>query len=297
MSEHGLTTENFLLTLPPALAADETMQALAEGLARVLAGRLEELEQAAVYPHIDRLEGPLLDILARDFKVDWWDSDWDREEKRRTLATSWQVHKTLGTKAAVEKAASAVYPNTRVLEWFQYGGEPYRFKLDVGLGEFEWDRERHRRLMRQLACYKNLRSHLEAVEYHVPPVVLENHSALFFSALLVTLAQRTKPGGVERERLVLPYGVRTGQVGRLASFILRAHGENRQGFSVGGFYRAQGHNRQRFGFQKIGAAVRAVTVQGVGASLTTSNTGWRFNGKQRFNGRKKFNGGIKRSVL
>ncbi len=63
--------------------------------------------------------------------MDWWDSDYSTEEKRRTLAASWQVHKTLGTRAAVEKAASAVYPNTKVQEWFEYGGEPYRFKLDV----------------------------------------------------------------------------------------------------------------------------------------------------------------------
>lgn len=57
----------------------------------------------------------------------------------------------------------------------------------MGLGESEWDRERHRRLMRQLACYKNLRSHMEAVEYHVPPAALENRQGLWFCRLIVRL--------------------------------------------------------------------------------------------------------------
>ena len=81
MSEHGLTTENFLLTLPPALAADETMQALAEGLARVLAGRLEELgfsvlpsQTNFVFAKSGKISGGALDrgLKERGVLVRWW---------------------------------------------------------------------------------------------------------------------------------------------------------------------------------------------------------------------------------
>ena len=63
--------------------------------------------------------------------MDWWDPEYSLEEKRRTLKTSWKVHKTLGTKAAVELALSAVYPGTEVEEWFEYGGEPHHFRVFV----------------------------------------------------------------------------------------------------------------------------------------------------------------------
>ncbi|NCE66053.1 phage tail protein I, partial [Pseudoflavonifractor sp. 524-17] len=59
--------------------------ALAQAIAELLARRKEEIDRLLIYPAIDRLDEPLLDILARDFKVDWWDADYSVEEKRRTL--------------------------------------------------------------------------------------------------------------------------------------------------------------------------------------------------------------------
>ena len=133
MNKHGLTKENLVVTLPPALRTDPSVVALAEALSELLAARPAEIERLRIYPAIDTLEEPLLDILARDFKVDWWDPEYSLEEKRRTLKDSWRVHRLLGTRAAVETAISAIYPHTQVLEWFEYGGEPYHFKMRVNI--------------------------------------------------------------------------------------------------------------------------------------------------------------------
>lgn len=165
MSEHGLTKENLLAALPMALREDSSVAALAEAAAEELAKRPEEIDRLRIYPAIDRLEEPLLDILAQDFKLDWWDADYSLEEKRRTLKDSWRVHKTLGTKAAVETAISAIYPDTKVLEWFEYGGEPYHFKLMIDSEYEKVDPEKHRRVLEKVAYYKNLRSHMDEVEY------------------------------------------------------------------------------------------------------------------------------------
>ena len=122
---HGFTKENLLRSLPPGLANDPRMVALAEAIAGLLVQQKEETGRLSIYPQIGKLDEALLDILAHDFKVDWWDSDYTLTEKRRTLQTSWQVHKTLGTKAAVQKAITAIFPNTTIEEWFEYGGQPY----------------------------------------------------------------------------------------------------------------------------------------------------------------------------
>ncbi len=202
-----------------------------------------------------------------------------------------------GVKGAVEKAASAVYPNTKVQEWFEYGGEPYRFKLGVGLGEFEWDRERHKRLMWGLGYYKNLRSHLEAVEYHVPPVEVENRQAFCFTALSLLAGLGNRPGELGVGRLLLPYQARTGTAAALSGLVVSACQPERQSFSAGGFYRAREPNLQKLVFQKINIMSKIITQETVGASVTQSNTEWRFNSQHKFNGQKKFNGGIKRSEL
>lgn len=71
----------------------------------------------------------------------------------------------MGTKAAVERAISAIYPNTQVLEWFEYGGEPYHFKLHIDISKESGDKDKPLRVLERVNFYKNLRSHLDVVEY------------------------------------------------------------------------------------------------------------------------------------
>ena len=168
MNSHGLTRENLVATLPPALQKDPSAVALAEAMADLLARRPEEIEQLRIYPVIDRLDERLLDILAYDFKVDWWDPDYSTAEKRRTLKDSWRVHKLLGTKAAVETAIRAVYPNAEVKEWFQYeGGKPYHFKLNIDLTGEASDAARPYRVLERVNFYKSLRSHMEEIVFTI----------------------------------------------------------------------------------------------------------------------------------
>lgn len=170
-SRYGVTKDNLLASLPVALRQDKSMLALADSLADMLAARPEEISRTLIYPRIDQLDEGLLDILAYDFKVDWWDADYSLDEKRRTLKSSWSVHKTLGTKAAVETALRAVYENAKVVEWFEYGGEPYHFRLDLDVRDGSFDPIKHRQVMQRVAFYKNLRSWLDAVAYEMPVIV------------------------------------------------------------------------------------------------------------------------------
>lgn len=166
---HGLTAENILSTFPAALQRDQSAGALANITARLLARRPAEIGRLRIYPAIDCLDERLLDILAYDFKVDWWDTGYLLEEKRRTLKDSWRVHKLLGTKAAVETAIRAIYPLTQVEEWFEYGGEPYHFRLNIDITSDSGDRVRQRRVLERLDFYKSLRSHNDGVRYFLMP--------------------------------------------------------------------------------------------------------------------------------
>lgn len=177
---HGLTAENLLTAFPIALQGDQSAAALANVTARLLARRPEEIDRLLIYPAIDQLDEKLLDILAYDFKVDWWDADYSLEEKRRTLANSWQVHKLLGTKAAVETAIRAIYPRATVKEWFEYGGKPYSFRIYLDMTGEVWSEERPRRILERVEFYKSLRSHLDGLEFTtvLPPCTLYTGVAL-----------------------------------------------------------------------------------------------------------------------
>lgn len=169
MNSRGITKENLLLIIPPALKQDPSIMALAAANAEVLADRLKEIDRARLIPNIDGLDETVLDILARDFKVDWWDPQYSIDEKRRTLKGSWRVHKILGTKAAVETAIRAIYPLTTVEEWFEYGGDPYHFRLNIDITSDSGDRVRQKRVLERLNFYKSLRSHNDGVRYFLYP--------------------------------------------------------------------------------------------------------------------------------
>lgn len=184
MNDHGLTRENLIASLPPALQKDPSAVALAGAMADVLSRRVGEIDRVRLYPEIDRLDEPVLDTLARDFKVDWWDNDYSQDEKRRTLKDSWKVHKLLGTKAAVELGLRAVYPNSSAEPWFAYEegpGKPYHFRLRVDLSSGTPDESKPARVMERLQFYKSLRDHLDEIRYTIEakhPAVLGLNAAL-----------------------------------------------------------------------------------------------------------------------
>ena len=166
MSKYGPTKENMLLALPHVLRQDPNMLALADSIATVLSAQWDEIDLLRIYQRIDELDEDLLDILAYDFKVDWWDYNYSLDVKRQTLKDNWRVHRMLGTRAALELALSAIYPGARAEEWFEYGGTPYCFRLYIDASDADIGDAKHRRVLDRVNYWKNLRSHLEGIEYH-----------------------------------------------------------------------------------------------------------------------------------
>lgn len=52
------------------------------------------------------------------------------EEKKRLVKEAIKLHRRKGTKYAVEHAIQLIFPNATVSEWFEYGGNPYYFKVN-----------------------------------------------------------------------------------------------------------------------------------------------------------------------
>ena len=157
-------------TLPPALKQDKTMQALA----RVIAGELQENARLIcnniIYARIDELPEKLLDILAYDLHIDWYDYDYPVEVKRDLIKTSVKVHKKLGTVYAVETALGALHPRSEIEEWFDYGGEPFYFRivLDVSQSRVRADSSK---IIRTVKMYKRLTAHIEGLYYQCGVVI------------------------------------------------------------------------------------------------------------------------------
>lgn len=167
MNENDLHSVDFTRSLPPVLQNDETMLALARSIAEQLQATAQQIKKNVIYARIDELDEQILDILAYDLHVDWYDYSYPVEVKRQTIKDSINVHRKLGTKYAVETALGAVYPGTTVKEWFEYGGKPYMFKVIIGATTAGVSAERQAAVLERVRFYKNLRSHLEAISYQI----------------------------------------------------------------------------------------------------------------------------------
>ena len=93
MSNHGLTADNMMQQFPIALQKDPKTVALGQAIAKVMESRQDEIDSLRIYTRIDELPEWLLDILARDFAVDWYDRSYTLEEKRKTIKDSFYVHR------------------------------------------------------------------------------------------------------------------------------------------------------------------------------------------------------------
>ncbi len=141
MSKYSV--QNFMNTLPAPILEDEHLKQLAEVAARVMLKIYDTRWMPAIYAKIDNLPEDVLDILAQDLKVDWYDYNAEIEVKRRTIKDNWHVHKKMGTKSAVETAVSDVWPTSVVEEWFDYSGDPYHFRVALGADQSDPDHPIH----------------------------------------------------------------------------------------------------------------------------------------------------------
>ena len=111
---------DFTRALPQPLKNDETMLSLGRAIAGELQQNIQLARHTLIYPRIDELDDQLLDILAVDLKVDWYDFNGTLEEKRKAVKECIYVHRYKGTKYAVETALKSIYANVVVSEWFEY---------------------------------------------------------------------------------------------------------------------------------------------------------------------------------
>lgn len=165
MNNNDLYSVDFTRSLPPPLKNDPDMLALAQTIAEQLRLTTREIRKNIIYARIDELDEQTLDILAYDLHVDWYDYSYPVEVKRQTIKDSVRVHRELGTKYAVETALGAVFPGAKVQEWFEYGGKPYFFRIAAAVPEAGVTAEQQRRILEKVQFYKNLRSHLDSIEF------------------------------------------------------------------------------------------------------------------------------------
>ena len=159
MANYGL-----LDIVPENLLEDKHIRKITEVIDAALKDIYPETAYPALISRIDELDSDTIDSLAWQWHVDFYDQNLSLNKRRALVKNSIRWHIKKGTKAAVEEMVQTVFESGRVTEWFEYGGEPYHFKIDL-LSAPRIVQEDLEKVVRVINSVKNTRSWLDSLGF------------------------------------------------------------------------------------------------------------------------------------
>ena len=147
----------------PSSIDREPIKALAKTWDDTLA-ELMNTNTLLLWSSIDTESESVIDHLAYQLHVDDYDSGLPIATKRELVKNSIDIHRHKGTPYAVEKAVQTVYSDSKIAEWFEYGGKPYYFKVTLITAPLTGESD-IAKLVRAINTAKNVRSWLDGIEF------------------------------------------------------------------------------------------------------------------------------------
>lgn len=111
--------------VPRVVAGQDWVRALSEAVGVLHERTLRYIDDSQIYTSLDTATEPVLDALAINWKVDWYDTGYSVEQKRRIIKTALTVRRLMGTVGAVKMQADAIYPR-------HYAGRMVRVRRAAG---------------------------------------------------------------------------------------------------------------------------------------------------------------------
>jgi phage tail P2-like protein len=108
---------------------DPTTQAMCNALNPQFKTISDNIGKCLILSNVNNLSAELLDELAYELHVDWYDSAASIDIKRALIKNSDKVHMYLGTPFAIEQVVLDYFGDGYVEEWYKYAGEPYHFRV------------------------------------------------------------------------------------------------------------------------------------------------------------------------
>lgn len=109
----------------------------------------------------------LLPYLAWGFSVDRWDEAWPENVKRQVIRDAFFIHRHKGTIGALRRVVEPFGYLIRIIEWWQSGGVPGTFRLDIGVQNTGITEETFYELERLIADAKPVSRHLLGLNIHL----------------------------------------------------------------------------------------------------------------------------------
>lgn len=160
-----LYDSNITDILPESLSKKPEVVALGYALNKAIQRLLGYCQNIGIYDSIDTLPEQVLDLLALEFKTQYYDDAFSIEVKRTLIKNTLNWYMYSGTVTAVTEMVTSVFGDGEIEEWFDYDGEPYHFK--VRTSNINSTDEMIQLVTNLVKSVQNVRSQLEEVTVEV----------------------------------------------------------------------------------------------------------------------------------
>lgn len=163
----SLQQVSFSTLLPPNLQDTQT-RALGAAWDKAFRKLVEYVERASMtFAFVMELDEQMADHLCLSLDIKGYKADLPLEKKRLLIRSALLNYSRMGTKAALEDAVGIIHGGTTVQENWEYGGQPYFFRVAVDAGQEKVAENPVGRLLDTIMEYKNARSWLQGITVDV----------------------------------------------------------------------------------------------------------------------------------
>ena len=163
----SLQQVGFSSLLPPNLQDTQT-RALGAAWDKAFRKLVNYAERVSMtFAFVMELDEEMADHLCLSLDIKGYKADLSLQKKRLLIRSALLNYSRMGTKAALEDAVGIIHGGTTVQENWEYGGQPYFFRVAVDAGQEKVAENPVGRLLDTIMEYKNARSWLQGITVDV----------------------------------------------------------------------------------------------------------------------------------
>lgn len=163
----SLQQVGFSSLLPPNLQDTQT-RALGAAWDKAFRKLVNYAERVSMtFAFVMELDEEMADHLCLSLDIKGYKADLSLQKKRLLIRSALLNYSRMGTKAALEDAVGIIHGGTSVQENWEYGGQPYFFRVAVDAGQEKVAENPVGRLLDTIMEYKNARSWLQGITVDV----------------------------------------------------------------------------------------------------------------------------------
>jgi phage tail P2-like protein len=158
----SLSDVSLLELVPSNLRQDPFVAAFSKAFDYEFRLLVAAIPKIILFANINNQPAEVLDYLAWQLGADFYDQSADLTAKRVLISQALYWASIKGTPHAIERVISIVFGDGTHEDWFEYGGEPFHFRVRVSGGRFP-DSTKYDLFMRMIRAVKRASAVLESI--------------------------------------------------------------------------------------------------------------------------------------